>query len=250
MSLPKRLASAAIAVFAVPTATAASMAVGQTAAHATTAYLTLGNPSLNERSAPSTSAAVVGSLPYHSTIAIACQTTGSSVNGSAIWDKLSTGPFVSDYYVNTPNVGTYSPGLPQCTIGSPAPPPPARATGLTTSGNQGVQGQCTWFADYEFHAYSGLWPNFVWTVDNGNAEYWAQNAAHNGWTVTATPSVDSVAVFQPGQNGAGSVGHVAWVTSVSGGSITIYEMNGTLGPYQEDYRTIVPAAGVRYILAP
>ena len=72
----------------------------------------------------------------------------------------------------------------------------------------------------------------------------------HGWTVTSTPSVDSIAVFQPGENGAGSVGHVAWVTSVSGSSITISEMNGTAGPYHTDYRSLVPATGVRYILAP
>lgn len=249
MSLAKRLATVALAIFGVPAAASMPMLIGQGVAHAATAtYLTLGSPSLNERSAQSTSAAVVGTLPYHTAVAIACQTTGSSVNGSPIWDKLSTGPYVSDYYVSTPNVGTYSPGLPECSGGSP--PPPVRATGLTTSGDQGAAGQCTWLADYMFHAYSGLWPNFVWTVDNGNAEYWAQNAAHNGWTVTSTPSVDAIAVFQPGQNGAGSVGHVAWVTAITGSTITIYEMNGTAGPYHTDYRSLVPAAGVRYILAP
>jgi hypothetical protein len=40
---------------------------------------------------------------------------GSEVdNTSDIWDLLTTGYFVSDHYVTTPNVGRYSPGLSQC----------------------------------------------------------------------------------------------------------------------------------------
>ncbi len=47
---------------------------------------------------------------------IACQTmTSSTVNGSGIWDLLTNGNWVSDYYINTPNVGAFSPGLSQCT---------------------------------------------------------------------------------------------------------------------------------------
>jgi len=41
--------------------------------------------------------------------------SSSSVNGSAIWDLLTTGYFVSDYYVNTPDVGKFSPGIARCT---------------------------------------------------------------------------------------------------------------------------------------
>ena len=70
--------------------------------------------SLNERSAPSTSATLTGSLPNGALINIVCQTTGSVVNGSSIWDKLDNGFYVSDYYTSTPNVGTWSPPIPQC----------------------------------------------------------------------------------------------------------------------------------------
>ena len=77
---PKRLAAiAAISItafgtfVAVPTAAQAATAYGP--------YTTLASPSLNERSVPSTSASIIGSLPYHSSIMIACQTTGTAVNG-------------------------------------------------------------------------------------------------------------------------------------------------------------------------
>ncbi len=100
-------------------------ALGATAAHASTTshYETLAEPSLNVRDYMSTSYPVIGSLPYHTTVTVLCQATGTSVNGSDIWDEISghfadglTWGWVSDYYVSTPNVGTYSPGLGVCPI--------------------------------------------------------------------------------------------------------------------------------------
>jgi hypothetical protein len=98
------------------------MAVPATADAATSygPYQTTASPSLNERSAPSTSSSVTGTLPDGSTIYIACQTTGTSVDGSAIWDQLANGSYVSDYWTTTPNFGTWSPPIPQCR--PPLPP--------------------------------------------------------------------------------------------------------------------------------
>ena len=52
-------------------------------------------------------------------LAIICQAVGQTTIGangasSAIWDRLSTGGFVPDFYVNTPNVGSFSPPIPPC----------------------------------------------------------------------------------------------------------------------------------------
>lgn len=207
-------------------------------------YQTLASPSLNERTAPSTSATVVGSLPYHSTIYIACQTSGSLVGSSYVWDRLTNGAYVSDYWTTTPGQNTWTSSIPRCGVSTPT-----AKVGKTVSYNEGASGQCTWWAIYKFHAYSGFYPDFVVSGNNGNAMYWASNAAYNGWTVTATPRVNSIAVFPQWTNGAGSVGHVAWVTSVSGGQITISEMN-YVAWNQVDTRTITPASTVRYILAP
>jgi surface antigen len=206
-------------------------------------YLTMASPSLNERTAPSLSAGVVGSLPYHATIYIDCQTGGSLVGQSTVWDQLTSGVYISDYWTNTSGDDIWTPGIARCS-------PPKASTGRTLSYDEGADGECTWWAISQFHAHAGRYPDLTDPADNGNAEYWASNAVYNGWTVVSTPEVDSIAVFPPGVNGAESDGHVAWVTSVSGAEITISEMNGPAGWDQVDTRMLIPASSVRYILAP
>lgn len=237
----------------VATAAAATMlGVGSTAADAAGTsygpYLTVASPSLNERSAPSTSSSIVGSLPYHSKFYVTCQTSGSLVGKSTVWDRLTNGDYISDYWTNTPGQDTWTPSIPRCSV-VVTPPPPGAKWGRTVSYNEGTAGQCTWWAINEFHAYTGRFPNLVRPGNDGDAQYWAGNAAYNGWTVSATPRVNSIAVFLPGVDNAGSVGHVAWVTAVNGKTITVSEMN-YLGPYKIDHRTLAPASSVRYILAP
>ncbi|MEO9138148.1 MAG: CHAP domain-containing protein, partial [Jatrophihabitans sp.] len=206
------------------------------------------SPYLNEHSGPSTADATVGTIAHGLKVTISCQTTGSTYFGTNIWDKLPDGSYVTDDLLTTPVYDGYSPGLNRCSI--PTPPPSTVKTGLKASGNEGTAGQCTWWAINEFHTHSGLYPYLIDSVDNGNAQYWATNAAHDGWTVSAVPRVDSIVVFPPGVNGALGDGHVAWVTGVAGGRITFTEMNGPAGPFNVDTRTVTPAASVRYILAP
>lgn len=83
---------------------------------ATVAYryrVTSTNP-LNARSGPGSSYPVVGSYPSGSTLNIVCQTPGSSVGGTVVWDKLSNGSYVSDRYVSTPSNTSYSWPIPRC----------------------------------------------------------------------------------------------------------------------------------------
>ncbi|MDQ2761137.1 MAG: hypothetical protein M3Y17_12100 [Actinomycetota bacterium] len=48
-------------------------------------------------------------------IMIGCQVkSASAVNGSTVWDLLTDGNFVSDYYTDTPVTGDYSPGMGRC----------------------------------------------------------------------------------------------------------------------------------------
>jgi len=85
------------------------------------------------RSGPSQQASVIGGLPEGAAIAIACQITGTDVNGSTIWDQLISGGYLSDYYTDTPAVGTFSPGLTRC------PDTPAPAAGVDpTRANQAI----------------------------------------------------------------------------------------------------------------
>ncbi|MEY8442928.1 CHAP domain-containing protein [Lactococcus ileimucosae] len=96
-------------------------------------------------------------------------------------------------------------------------------------------GQCTW----------GVWEYFGGKIPTyaGNAGDWAVYA-------NSGPAVGTIAVFPPGNQGAGGVGHVAVVTAVNGNKLTVSETNfsgpngGGLG-----IRTTreVSAAGVSFI---
>jgi len=72
------------------------------------------------RAGPTSSgAAVTGQLHEHDAVDIACQTRGETVaqsgwGTSSVWDQLANGSWVSDLYVNTPNVNAFSPPIPQC----------------------------------------------------------------------------------------------------------------------------------------
>jgi len=219
-----------------------------------------GSNGLNERSAPSTSSSVLGNLPNGTTVYLACQTAGSSYDtgGSpatdTIWDQLSSGAYVADYWLTTPAVGTFSPGIPRC--GTTTPPPNTGTYGRTVGDNPFPAGQCTWGADNLVHSLMASDPSRYPTGADfidiwGNADQWASSAVSNGWTVITTPRVDSVVVFQPGVQGAESDGHVALVTAVySNNTFQIHEMNGPAGAGNYDYRTVQDAAGESFILIP
>jgi uncharacterized protein YraI len=68
---------------------------------------------LNIRSGPGTAYSLVGSLPNAATVLIMCQTRGSSVIGmwgaTTLWDRLSSGGYVSDGFVYTGTNGQVAP---------------------------------------------------------------------------------------------------------------------------------------------
>jgi len=45
---------------------------------------------------------------------VVCQSAGPKVGTTSVWDKLSTGRYVSDFYVSTPSTTGYSAPLPRC----------------------------------------------------------------------------------------------------------------------------------------
>lgn len=126
-----------------------------------------------------------------------------------------------------------------------------RATGLTRGGNPGTPGQCTWGAAQKWFEASGSYPAL-----GGDALSWNDAATAAGWTVTDDAQDRSIVVFEPGVAGAGSVGHVAWVDSVSqradGRSIHVTEMNnvylGGVGIFND--RDVMDVPGMSYILLP
>lgn len=78
---------------------------------------------LNYRSAPSTSAAALGSYPPGTTVRVMCQTYGTKVYTTAVWDRLGNGAYSTDYYLSTPSKTTYSKPLPKCTYPYQTTPP-------------------------------------------------------------------------------------------------------------------------------
>lgn len=124
------------------------------------------------------------------------------------------------------------------------PSTPAATRGATINYNEGYSGSCVYYVMDRFHKLTGVYPKAL-----GDAKYLASSAAANGWTVSATPRVDSIAVFQPGQNGASApYGHATWVEQVSGGRIYVGEMNAPSAGVIT-HRWITPVTGVRYVYA-
>jgi surface antigen len=119
--------------------------------------------------------------------------------------------------------------------------PPTKKKGTGEAGaSLYPQGQCTWWVAL-------LRPDLPWFPgQEGNALNWAAAARKRGIPTGAAPAVGAVAVFAPGQDGAGEYGHVAYVTAVEPGEmITISEYNFEDKP-EKHVRTI-PAAGLTFI---
>src|SRR6476660_239633 len=78
-----------------------------------TGLVNTGGATLNTRSGPGTSYAVVGSIADGTFVTISCQKSGTSVSGTygttSLWDKLSNGQWVSDAYVLTGSSGLVAP---------------------------------------------------------------------------------------------------------------------------------------------
>lgn len=77
-------------------------------------YRVTSSTTLNVRSGPTTSAAVIGELAPGSTVAVLCQARGQTVGTTAVWDRIGSGGYVSDRYVSTPSSTGFSGALPRC----------------------------------------------------------------------------------------------------------------------------------------
>lgn len=97
------------------------------------------------------------------------------------------------------------------------------STGSTTSRNLGDPGYCTYGVFEQWHKKDGVYPSW----SSADAKDFATKAAAAGYTISAQPIVNSIAVFPATREN--SFGHVAWVTAVriSGGSAVfdVIEMN-------------------------
>jgi RHS repeat-associated protein len=94
-----------------------------------------GGLGLRKRSGPGLSYTAVGLLAEGAGIQIACQVRSTSaVGGSTIWDKLTDGAYVSDFYTDTPMYNEFTPGISRC---NDTPPPPTN-TAYVVKGTGGI----------------------------------------------------------------------------------------------------------------
>jgi uncharacterized protein YraI len=70
---------------------------------------------LNARKGPSAGYAVVTSFAPGKALSVVCQTSGQKVGTTSVWDRLTTGAWVSDYYMSTPSSTGFTSQLPRCT---------------------------------------------------------------------------------------------------------------------------------------
>ena len=78
-------------------------------------YQITSSTNLNGRAGPKTSMPIMKTYPPGSTVTVVCQTMGTRVGTTSIWNKLADGHYVTDYYISTPSDTTYSAPLPRCT---------------------------------------------------------------------------------------------------------------------------------------
>lgn len=214
------------------------------------------SPSLRIRSDASTSATVLGAIPYNTTVGIQCTKRGTTVQGNwgptNLWNRVSyrgvTG-FVSDGWLFTgsdnPVAGACSTGGSTTVGASPARDDyPFRTTPV--SARRCCQAdpwgafkwQCTSFAAFRLRqAGSKEW--FAW----GNAGQWATTARNKGYRVDTSPRVGSVAHWGFGEQGL-PYGHVAIVQQVlSDGRVYVEEYNWV----NQQYSRRGPLRAPRYL---
>lgn len=95
--------------------------------------------------------------------------------------------------------------------------------------------QCTSYAGWKVYENYGISIS-AW----GNASNWGNSARSRGYRVDSNPAPGTVAYTT-----AGYYGHVMWVESVNGNTITLSEYNYVYGDFSR--RTGVPAGNYRYI---
>jgi uncharacterized protein YraI len=77
-------------------------------------YTVTSRTSLYARSGPGTSYSAVRSHAPGTALSVVCQAGGQKVTTSSVWNRLSNGTWVSDYYVSTPSSTGFTSALPRC----------------------------------------------------------------------------------------------------------------------------------------
>lgn len=77
-------------------------------------YKVTSTTALNARSGPSTSYKVVRTYSPGASLSVVCQASGQKVGTTSVWNRLTNGAWVTDYYVSTPSNTGFTSALPRC----------------------------------------------------------------------------------------------------------------------------------------
>lgn len=192
---------------------------------------------LNKRSGPGTNYPVVGSVADGTTVTIACQTNGTSVNGNwgstSLWDRLADNTYVSDGFVDT---GTNNMVAPACggTPGQPGGTIQQRLDrfisdweGKYLNYHDSVPNQCVSVANAWSEEYLGLHVFNVATavqiIGQGGSDYTRVDK-----TPTNFPPPGAIVVFHEDAapaEGITSAGHVDVSISANQNSFVGFDQN-------------------------
>ncbi|MGW0553170.1 glycoside hydrolase domain-containing protein [Streptomyces sp. NPDC002926] len=148
---------------------------------------------LHARTGPSTGYPVSTSYAPGSALKVVCQAPGSAVGTTAVWDKLSDGTYVTDYYVSTPSNTGYSAPLPRCTYPyqTTATGGLAEHTGAGTSSavrGTSPNGSLAWVVCQQ--AGSAVGTTKIWDrLDNGRyvSDYYVATPSNTTYSKPAPP---------------------------------------------------------------
>jgi surface antigen len=242
-------------------AAAGALALAGPANAATTYHVSGTDGTLAEQSQPQTGH-VAKWLHEGDAVSVACQVNDGGQDlgdggtfawqQSRTWDQLTDGNWVYDHFITTPPQGGdgFSPGVPRCNTGTSNLnvnnyPWRVGPTQWVDDGHGYYAGECVSFAAWAIrsdgrpHTKS---PDFL-----GNADMW------HGASTTSIPYVGEIAQWDPNVNGAGAMGHVAYVAAVNtDDTITVDEYNWTDSydgyvAHRLSVRTISAQAPSRYL---
>ncbi|MFW5470295.1 glycoside hydrolase domain-containing protein [Knoellia sp. CPCC 206435] len=147
-------------------------------------YRVTSTGTLNVRSGPSSAYPIVGTLAPNASVSVICQARGQVVGTTSVWDRISTGGYVSDRYISTPSSTTFSAPLQRCsypgqtTISTPVNTRSGPGTSYAVNGSlQG--GALAWVACQRSGTVvgtTGVWNQLVdgrWISD-----YYVSNASN------------------------------------------------------------------------
>ncbi|KAI8319596.1 CHAP-domain-containing protein [Martensiomyces pterosporus] len=191
-------------------------------------YAITGADVVNCRSGPGTSNSVVKTYKGGENVSITCQTAGEAIRGDSLWDKTQDGCYVADYYVKTGTSNYVAANNPPPSGDNGNIPGPIKDDYPYPNECDGIDPwryykcQCTSFVAWRINSRLGVkfhnqYKGAAW----GNANSWAGAARATGVPINNTPVPGAVAQT----SGGSTLGHVAYVTKVSGDTVTVEEYN-------------------------